>query len=210
MLSKPDSTVEVLGSRDEVDVAKLFLYYVLFGGDCKRVALVSRVDLSRIESLAHDFSWKSKLAGRRGLDTEEGQEAERALNRVANFVAAERLSRVFGRLIDELDSDPSFAKAFCTSTDEETGVRIFNTKNLVELAKGLEIVQNIGYRALQDKHSQAADLVGNAKDPTALAMSTYKALVSRFDRNVMVDTTTEIVKAMTDDKTGTPTVAKAE
>ena len=180
-----------------IDEVRLFMLYALFGGDCARVAIVSRVDKRRIESLAHDFRWKDKLAGRAALDTEKGAKAERVLNRVANYVTSERLRRVFDRLIDELDSDPAFAKAFCTSVDGETGDRSFNTKNLVELAKGLQIVNDISYRALQDKQAQAADVSGKG-DAAALALATYKALATRFDRNISVDTVQEIATAVQD------------
>lgn len=196
-----ESNAELLEPMNKIDEVRLFMLYTLFGGDVRRVAMVSRVDEKRIASLAHDFNWKGKIAGRPGLSTEKGQEDERALNRVANFVTAERLRRVYDRLIDELDSDPSFARAFCTSVDGDTNATSFNTKNLVELAKGLQIVNDISYRALQDKQAQAADVVNKAQDATALALATYKALASRFDRNVTVDTTAEIARAVQDART---------
>lgn len=189
---------------EPIDEVRLFMLYVLFGGDCRRVSVVARVDVTRVESLAHDFRWKDKLSGRRGLDTDKGQEDERALNRVTNYVTAERLSRVYGRLIDELDSDPKFARQFCTVVDGDTQETSFNTKNLVELAKGLQIVNDIKYRALQDKMAQAADLVNNTTvDAATLALATYKALANRFDQNVSVDTATEITKAVQDVRTET-------
>lgn len=196
MLSRTSSETELLEPANRIDEVRLFMLYALFGGDVKRVSIVSRVEVRRIESLAHDFNWKGKLAGRPGIGTEKGAEEERALNRVANYVTAERLRRVFDRLIDELDSDPTFAKAFCTSVDDD-GKKSFNTKNLVELSKGLQIVNDISYRALQDKQAQAADVSGKA-DTATLALNTYKALAARFDRNVSLDTTTEIAKAVTD------------
>jgi hypothetical protein len=173
------------------------MLYTLFGGDCARVAVATRLEVSRIEALAHDFNWKGKLLGR-GLGTEKGQEDERALNRATNYVTAERLKRVFGNLIDQLDSDPAFAQQFCTSVDAETGKTSFQTKNLVELAKGLQILNDVTYRALQDKQAQAADVVGGATDAASLALSTYKALAGRFDRATVVDATAEIVKATQD------------
>lgn len=186
-----------LEPANRIDEVRLFMLYALFGGDTARVATVSRVDKRRVDSLAHDFGWKAKLAGRGALDTEKGAEAERVLNRVANYVTSERLRRVFDRIIDELDSDPTFAKAFCTSVDNNTQETSFNTKNLVELAKGLQIVNDISYRALQDKQAQAADVSGKG-DAAALALATYKALASRFDHNVTVDATVEIAKAVAD------------
>lgn len=187
----------VLEPEDKVDEVKLFMLYTLTGGDAKRVSVISRVDVRRIEALAHDFRWKDKLGGRTGLGTEKGQEEERALNRLTNYVTAERLSRVYSRLIDELDSDPTFARAFCTSIDED-GQRSFNTKNLIELAKGLQVLNDVKYRALQDKQAQAADVVNNAQSSAQFSITVYKALANRFDANVSVDTASEIAKAVSD------------
>lgn len=194
------SDTELLEPAHRIDEVRLFMLYTLFGGDIERTAIVSRVDKHRIESLAHDFHWKAKLSGRAGLATDKGAEEERALNRVANYVTAERLRRVFDRLIDELDSDPSFAKAFCTTVDGNTNETAFKTKNLVELAKGLQIVNDISYRALQDKQAQAADVSSKAIDGPSLALATYKALAARFDRNALVDTAAEIASAVHDEK----------
>lgn len=191
---------QLLEPANRIDEVRLFMLYVLFGGDTARVAVASRVDEYRIKSLAHDFNWKGKLAGRTGLATDKGAEEERVLNRISNYVTAERLRRVFDRLIDELDSDPSFAKAFCTSVEENTQQTSFNTKNLVELAKGLQIVNDISYRALQDKQAQAADVSSKTLDAPSLALATYKALAARFDRSVVVDTTTEVLAAVSDAK----------
>jgi hypothetical protein len=192
------SCAELLEPSVRVDEVRLFMLYTMFGGDTARVALVSRVEKNRIDSLAHDFRWKQKLGGHVGLSTDKGAEEERAVNRVANYVTAERLRRVFDRLIDELDSDPAFAKAFCTVVDDETEQTKFSTKNLTDLAKGLQIVNDITYRALQDKQAQAADVVNKAVDATSLALATYKALASRFDKMPIVDATLEISKAVSD------------
>lgn len=187
---------ELLEPNDRIDEVRLFMLYAMFGGDTARVSIVSRIDRRRIDALAHDFNWKGKLAGRPGVGTEKGADEERALNRVANYVTAERLRRVFDRLIDELDSDPTFAKAFCTSVDDNTQQTNFCTKNLVELAKGLQIVTDISYRALQDKQAQAADISGAKTSTVDLALATYRALASRFDRNVSMDTVKEITAAV--------------
>lgn len=192
----PDVNVAIV--EEPVDEVRLFMLYTMFGGDARRTAVVSRVPQARVESLAHDFNWKGKLSGRGGLDTETGQEAERVLNRVTNYVTAERLGRVFGRLIDELDSDPTFARQFCTVLDADTKETSFNTKNLVELAKGLQICNDIKYRALQDKQAQAADVVSGSQSAAQFSLNVYKALASRFDSNVVVDTASEIAKAVND------------
>ena len=200
---RDEGGAELLEPANKIDEVKLFLLYVLLGGDTKRVSVISQVEQRRIEALAHDFNWKGKLSGRTGLMTEKGAEEERALNRVANYVAAERLRRVFDRLIGELDSDPSFARAFCTTIDDNSQQTHFSTKNLVELAKGLQIVTDVSYRALQDKQAQAVDVSGKT-DTQTLALNVYKALATRFDQNVTVDTVKEISRAVEDAKHEAP------
>jgi hypothetical protein len=197
-----NDTAPVLPQLEKVDEVRLFMLYTLFGGNVKRVAVAARVPEETVESLAHDFNWKGKLITR-GLETEEGQEDERALNRATNYVTAERLKRVFGRVIDELDSDPAFAKAFCTVVDSKTSEVSYSTKNLTDLAKGLQICHDITYRALQDKQAQAADVTGKATDASTLVLATYRALANRFDHNLSVDATAAIVQATKDARSST-------
>lgn len=188
----------------KVDEVQLFMLFCLFGGDVKRVSVVTRVEEDTIERLAHDFHWKEKAAGRARLDTEEGKEAERCLNRVATYVTAERMARVFTNLIADLDSDPSFARAFCTSIDDE-GEKSFNTKNLVELAKGYQIVSDIKYRALGDKLAAEADTTDKMKSAGSHALEVYRLLQNRFP--LVVDPALEAVKAVSDVK---PEVVNAQ
>jgi uncharacterized protein with von Willebrand factor type A (vWA) domain len=151
-----------------------------------------------VASLAHDFNWKDKAAGRQRLDTEEGQEHERTLNRVSSYIMGERLSRVFSNLIAELDSDPTFAKAFCTAVDEDGNTK-FSTKNLVDLAKGAQIVNDIKYRALGDKLAQQADVSTGTANAADFALRVYKGLAKRFDAVLAVDTSAEVMKAVRDE-----------
>jgi hypothetical protein len=181
---------------NDVDQVKLFQLYVLFGGDTKRTSLVSRVEESRVKALAHDFNWKGKLNGRKSLDTDEGMTEERASNRVLNYVVADQLHNVFSNLIKELNSDPAFAKAFCTSVDSETEEVRFNTKNLVELAKGVEIMSNVKYRALGDKVAQEADGSGGPQNAAQMSISIYKALQNRFDGIPVVDMASEVANVL--------------
>lgn len=197
--ASPDTlSSTTLEPEEKIDEVKLFMLYTLTGGDVKRVSVLSRVESKRIEALAHDFNWKAKLNGRLGMATEQGQEEERVLNRLTNYVTAERLGRVFGRLVDELDSDPTFAKSFCTVIDTETQEVMFNTKNLIDLAKGLQVINDIKYRALQDKQAQTADVSANSPSAAQFSLTVYAALSRRFDANVSVDTSAEIAKAIQD------------
>lgn len=180
------------------DHVKLFHLFALFGGNAKRTAIVARCDVAHVESLAHDFQWKEKINGVERLDTEEGKEAQREINRVASFVVANNLTKVFETLIADLGADEKFAREFCTVTDED-GQKLFNTKNLVELAKGLQIVTDIKYRALGDKIAADADTSSAMKGNSSLVINIYDALQKRFDRMpVAADVTTKVVAAVQD------------
>lgn len=177
---KPDTGAIVPATT--LDEVRLFMLFAMFGGDCKRVAAASPgVELSQIVSLAHDFHWKDRLSNRAGLATVEGAEEERAINRASSYVTAERLSRVIGKLIDDLDNDPAKLKAFCTELDSD-GIAFGSTKSLVELAKALQIINDVKYRALQDKQAQAAELVNGPSDPASLSLAVFRGLRDRFDR----------------------------
>jgi hypothetical protein len=187
---------EPLAVVDNVDHVKLFQLFVLFGGDTKRVAVVSRVEQSRVDSLAHDYNWRGKLNGKKSLDSEEGMAEERTLNRAINYVVADQLHNVFNNLITELNRDPTFARSFCTSTDPDSGITVFNTKNLVELAKGVEIVSNVKYRALGDKLAQEADVSGQPQNAAQFSLTIYQALQRRFDAIPVVDIQKEVANAL--------------
>ena len=177
------------------DHVKLFHLFALFGGNTKRVAVVARCAEEQVVSLAHDFNWKDKLNGLQRMDTDEGKEAQREINRVANYVAADNLMKVFEGVIARLAGDEKAAADFCVR--EEDGVTFMDTKNLVELAKGLQTVTDIKYRALGDKLAAEADVSGGAKAQTSLVINIYDALQKRFDKMpAVLDTTTRVVAAV--------------
>lgn len=179
------------------DHVQLFQLFVFFGGNIARVAAVSRIEEAVIASLAHDENWKAKANGLSRLDTDEGKEMEREINRVSNYVSANRLTDVFNTIISDLSADPEFARAFCTETDEH-GIKHFSTKSLVELAKGLQILADVKYRALGDKLAAQADTSGSMKGTTNLVVNVYQALQRRFDAMPAIDTTTRIAQAVSD------------
>lgn len=171
------------------------MLFAMFGGKLERVAIVGGVPLEIVTALAHDFNWRAKINGKTDLTTDEGKEHEKTLNRVSSYVTATRMHNVMSNLVDALDSDPAFARAFCTTIDDETGEKSFNTKNLVELAKGLQIVHDLKYRALGDKVAADATTTG-AKTQADLVINVYQSLAKRFDRTLVVDTAAEVVKAI--------------
>ena len=179
------------------DQVQLFTLYTMFGGNVDRVSVVTRVPVEQIEGLAHDYHWKHKAAGRARLDTEDGVEVEKTMNRVSSYANAVRLERVFGNLIAELDKDEKFARAFCTTMSKD-GETEFSVKNLVDLAKGEQILNDIKYRALGDKQAQEADTSSGLKGVDAVSLSVYRALANRFSVDA-VDATQQILKVVRED-----------
>lgn len=206
----PESTAALV-LPSELDQVRLFQFYALFGGDTARVAVVTKLDERTIKSLAHDFSWKQKLGNRKSLDTPEGIADERLVNRASNYVLACTLQTVFDNLAKELASDPKFAREFCTNVDDVDGNTSFATKNLVELAKGIEIISNVKYRALGDKLAAEADVTGEGagKGSGSLALTVFAALKDRFDQIPSVDMTHEVIKVVApSDSNGLPAVPR--
>jgi hypothetical protein len=182
----------------EPDHVQLFTLYTMFGGNVDRVSVVTRVPKEQIEGLAHDYNWKAKAAGRSRLDTDDGVEAEKTMNRVSNYAMALRMDRVMGNLVADLDKDPTFVRAFCTSISKD-GDKEFSVKNLVDLAKGLQILNDIKYRALGDKQAANADISDPSKVSAKAALDVYAALIHRFDSVSGLDTTQQIVKVISDE-----------
>ena len=181
----------------EPDQVQLFTLFTMFGGDIGRVSCVSRVPVSQLEGMAHDFNWAAKAGGRGRLDTEEGEENERVMNRVSIYTSALRMERVFNSLASELDKDEKFARAFCTVLDKD-GSSSFSVKNLVDLAKGMQVIGDIKYRALRDKQAQNADTSDGLKGVAAISLNVYKGLANRFNVDT-VDVTKRILDTIKND-----------
>jgi hypothetical protein len=190
-----------LVQRADLDQVKAFTAYCLTGGHIGRTAILCRCSNSTIESLAHDFNWPAKVGTVVRMDTDEGLAEQKALNRVSNFMVAERLKQVIVGVIDRLHDDPDRAAQLCIEIKNIPGTKetevSFNPKALTELAKGLETATNITYRALGDKQAQEADVSGPKNRSNAdLAMEVYKALSNRWDRSALPVHAVEIAKAV--------------
>lgn len=202
-MSTPPSDTLIIGNVDEV---QLFMLYTLTGGNVERTASISRVEPDVITALAHDRNWRARIGGRGALDSELGKSAEQAVNRLTNYVTAERLGNVFANIIARLDTDPEFARQFCLEwkpkhPGSDDGEYVFTAKQLVELAKGLEIVSNVKYRALGDKVALEASVSGNAQAPQNISINIYKALAARFESNPAIDHGANIIDAVAVDAT---------
>jgi len=177
------------------DHVQLFQLFTFFGGNTARVAAVSRVPKERIDSLAHDNNWKDKANGLARLDTDEGREMEKEVNRISNYTLATRLGAVFDNIIADLEKDPAAARSFCVTTDKD-GIATFDPKALTELAKGIQTLADIKYRALGDKLAADADVSTGAKNTTNLIVNVYQALQKRFDASPVIDTTARVADAV--------------
>jgi len=172
-MSAPSS----LALANQVDQVKAFMLYSFFGGDIVKTAAAANVDVRIIQALEHDFSWASKITGQSDLSTPEGLTAEQAANRGANYVMAKRFGAILESVITsgETEGEP-FLERMCIDTDEK-GNKTFTTKPLMEIAKTLEILNNMTYRALGDKVAAKAEGVADtAGKADALALGIYKGM----------------------------------
>lgn len=145
-----------LANIDKVDQVKAFMLFAYFGGDAVKTANTCSVEVSLIESLAHDFRWRDQIKGQNRLDTDDGRKAEQEANRARNYVMAQRIGSLIEHVVLDAAKDPAaWAEKHCTDVDEE-GNKTFTSKPLVEIAKAAQIVQDMTYRATGDKLAATA------------------------------------------------------
>ncbi len=167
-----------LAKVDQVDQVKAFMLFSYFGGDTTKVACACSVDVSLIDSLAHDFNWAARIKGQNRLDTDEGRKLEQDANRARNYVLAQRLGLLLEHIVLGAAKDPEkWAEMHCTDVDPQTGDKTFTSKPLVEIAKAAEIIQNMTYRATGDKLAgQASTTAASDGSVTNLMVNVYAGL----------------------------------
>ena len=173
--------------------AHLFVIWQGLGGDSRVVARATGIRQCVIESLAHDFSWEQLAGGKLGL---ADRALEKEINRVQNYAQAIRLRKILDVAVDKIETEDGGErfKKLIFSTDQ-MGNPTMNTKPLVELAKAVETVHNITYRALGDKVAEQADAVTNdTKRVKDLGLTIYN-LVNRAAQETQVLTPREILNA---------------
>jgi hypothetical protein len=167
-----------LANVDKVDQVKAFMLFAYFGGDHTKTAQACAVDVRLIESLAHDFNWLGQIKGQNRLDTDEGRKLEQEANRARNYVMAQRIGTLIEHVVLKAAQDPeAWAGINCMHVDQETGLKTFDSKPLVEIAKAVQIVQDMTYRATGDKLAGTASTT-EASDTkvTNLMVNVYQGL----------------------------------
>jgi hypothetical protein len=144
---------------ESVDQARAWMCYAAFGGDTEKASIASKVPLSALLTLEHDFNWPAKL---KRLKTGAGEsEAERVANRAVNYLQAQRMRDVLERALRLIESPDELLQALIKAKiapDDGSIERIdVNPKAVLDLSKALETVQNMSYRALGDRVPVAAD-----------------------------------------------------
>lgn len=163
--------------------------YCLTGGHVGRTSIICRTSNDIIESLAHDYNWDGKISGVVRMDTDEGLVEQLALNRIGNYLAAQRLKEVVEGIINRIHKDPEAAAAMCIKVRRIPGTEeeevTFEPKALESLSKTLESCNNMSYRALGDKIAKEADATNSAgTNPAQIALDVYQALARRFEADV--------------------------
>lgn len=167
-----------LARVNQVDQVKAFMLFAYFGGDAVKTACACSVDVSLIESLAHDFRWLDRIKGQNRLDTDEGRKLEQDANRARNYVLAQRLGLLLEHIVLKASENPeTWAEMNCVEVDSETNTKTFTSKPLVEIAKAAEIIQNMTYRATGDKLAGQASTTGASDGAvTNLMVNVYAGL----------------------------------
>ena len=145
---------------ESVDQARAWMCYAAFGGDTEKASIASKVPLSALLTLEHDFNWPAKL---KRLKTGAGEsEAERVANRAVNYLQAQRMRDVLERALRLIESPDellqALVKAKIAPGDGSIERIDVNPKAVLDLSKALETVQNMSYRALGDRVPVAADV----------------------------------------------------
>lgn len=169
----------------------LFLVWQHLGGDHKKTAAATGVQVSLIKALAHDYGWSGLVSGRLGLGDEK---LEKEINRTHNYVQAQRMRRIIDRAFEFLETEPEALYRALHSVDRVGTVSV-TAKPLVELAKAAESVHAMTYRALQDKEAQRLDPNLDDDERTRSLSLTINQLITRAAGNA-----TSGIKNVTDVK----------
>lgn len=134
---------------------KLYLTYIVLGGDVEKTATACEVDPKLVQDCAERENWRDRLESTARL-TSEGRgpaEIERLLNRATTYVQAMRIRRVIDVVLNELEqrmvsNKTSVLEAF-THIDKEGNKRI-DLKPLAELATAAHKLSSVAFSAMSD------------------------------------------------------------
>jgi hypothetical protein len=129
---------------------RTFLTFVAFSGDVGKTAATLGADEADIEALSVQFGWREKLAKLERVRHDKGPEAMAIeLNRTVNYVQAVELRQILDRVVTFLATAGSDDLIQLLYIPTKTG-RVFSTRALGDLVKGVETAQRLTYLALGD------------------------------------------------------------
>lgn len=158
-------------------VALWFLFVENFG-DLGQTARAAGVALSTLQGLADAGNWPAKLLTVAGPSP--GDVAVVTANRAINLAQSHRLRLLAESVLERLADNPDVLEEFTTTNTPMGSNRTL--KPLAELAKVIEIAQDLSYRALADDGT--ADLgkpssVADATEAVAKALQLGRKTVPK-------------------------------
>lgn len=139
-------------NKEELDVSKIFLAYLVANGDPIRTAQIAQCKVEEVDFLSRSELWDRKLADRgiaAGGSPEDARERTKELNRATNYVQAIRLRALIDKTIKWIYENDENILKFNTETNKQGG-KVFSTKPLLDLVKAGEVAQQMIYRSLGD------------------------------------------------------------
>jgi hypothetical protein len=126
----------------------LFLLAASLDGDLHQAAVIAGVSGPELAELADALGWRPKLASLVELRETEGPDAfAREVNRLTNYDQATRCRDLLTRAVEHLlDQSP---EELLQSVSEKGG-RTWTARVFADVAKSMETVQGLTYRALGD------------------------------------------------------------
>jgi len=154
-----------------VNPCALFEMWRALGGNAAHVSLASGVSVSIIKALEHDFSWNDLAGGKLGM---ADKKLEKEVGRAIAYAQGNRLQRILDKVMDGLEADDgAMIKKHLTAAKKDGDPEIM-IKPYADLAKAMETVHNIKYRALGDKVAVDADPVSDDLERTkALGLTVF-------------------------------------
>lgn len=183
-----------VATREMLDQGRAYQAYCLLGGDAGKTAVMMHTSPEVIESLAHDFQWGKSV--RADISTDEKIEAFQKLNRMSQYMVAERAREIVSSLVERLHADPKQLESMCMKVSPDGETLHFDPKSVETLAKTLSTIGEITYRALGDAEAVKAGQGNGAKVGDVLDL--YARMQARFEsKTTAFITTAEAIKNVT-------------
>lgn len=133
-------------SKDDYDIARLFLMYLAFAGNVKKTSIATGIAPEAIDILAAKEDWPGKLEVYQTLRHDERQcRTEAALCRTAAFITAYHLRDLIRRLLDRLHSigDDDQLIASLSAYDPRTNRLKLRSRAIGDLTRACYLAEKI-------------------------------------------------------------------